>query len=93
VATFLRGTNHQKVSKTPNIPSQKKPLITEELEEELKEAAGSSSEEPLETRDVLPFFKNPKIKISIWSIIKDSIGKDLSKITVPVYFNGPLSLL
>ncbi len=47
----------------------------------------------VERRDKLPFFKDPKIKVSIWGIIKDSIGKDISKITVPVYFNSPLSLL
>lgn len=45
------------------------------------------------TRDILPFFKDPKVKISLWTILKDSIGKDLSKITVPVYFNEPLSIL
>jgi oxysterol-binding protein 1 len=45
------------------------------------------------TRDVLPFFKDSKVKISLWTILKDSIGKDLSKITVPVYFNEPLSIL
>lgn len=38
-------------------------------------------------RDRLPFFKDPKIKISIWTILKDSIGKDISKMSVPVYFN------
>jgi oxysterol-binding protein 1 len=47
----------------------------------------------IETRTVLPFFKDPKVKISIWTIIKDSIGKDLSKMSVPVYFNSPLSFL
>jgi hypothetical protein len=46
-----------------------------------------------EMRDKLPFFKDPKIKLSIWTIIKDSIGKDLTKMSVPVYFNSPLSLL
>jgi len=46
-----------------------------------------------EMRDRLPFFKDPKIKLSIWTIIKDSIGKDLTKMSVPVYFNSPLSLL
>ncbi len=50
-------------------------------------------EKSLEVRTTLPFFKDPKVKISIWTIIKDSIGKDLSKMTVPVYFNSPLSLL
>jgi hypothetical protein len=33
------------------------------------------------------------VKVSIWAIIKDSIGKDISKLTVPVYFNDPTSLL
>ncbi|KAG0324174.1 hypothetical protein BGZ99_002137 [Dissophora globulifera] len=31
--------------------------------------------------------------ISLWSILKNSIGKDLSKITLPVYFNEPTSML
>ncbi len=39
----------------------------------------------------MPWFKDPKVKISIWTIIKDSIGKDLTKIAVPVYFNEPLN--
>lgn len=30
--------------------------------------------------------------MGIWAIIKDNIGKDLSKIAVPVFFNEPLSL-
>ena len=37
--------------------------------------------------------RDPKKKFSIWSIIKDAIGKDLSKFTVPVFFNEPLSML
>lgn len=50
-------------------------------------------DEPLE-REELPWLKDPNAKISIWAIIKDSIGKgDLSKMSVPVYFNDPTSLL
>ena len=30
---------------------------------------------------------------SLWSIIKEAIGKDLSKVCLPVYFNEPLSAL
>ena len=30
---------------------------------------------------------------SIWSALKSCIGQDLSKITLPVYFNEPTSLL
>jgi hypothetical protein len=44
-------------------------------------------------REELPFLKDPKIKYSVWSILKDSLGKDLSKMSVPVYFNQPLSVL
>ena len=45
------------------------------------------------SREMLPFFKDPKIKISVWTIIKDSIGKDLTKMSVPVYFNDPANIL
>lgn len=44
-------------------------------------------------RDKLPIIRNPGMKFNIWKILKDTIGKDLSKIAVPVYFNEPLSFL
>jgi hypothetical protein len=59
--------------------------LKEEISQEL-------SLEPLERKE-LPWFKDPNIKVSIWAIIKDSIGKDISKLSVPVYFNDPTSLL
>lgn len=31
--------------------------------------------------------------ISLWSIIKDNVGKDLTRVCLPVYFNEPLSSL
>jgi hypothetical protein len=50
-------------------------------------------DEPLE-REELPWLKDPNAKVSFWAIIKDSIGKgDISKMSVPVYFNDPTSLL
>jgi len=42
---------------------------------------------------MLPWLKDPNAKISFWAIIKDSIGKDISKLSVPVFFNDPTSLL
>ncbi|KAL7754497.1 hypothetical protein RI367_000482 [Sorochytrium milnesiophthora] len=30
---------------------------------------------------------------SLWSVLKTAIGKDLSRITLPVYFNEPISML
>lgn len=44
-------------------------------------------------RKSLPYLRNPDQRINIWKVIKDSIGKEFSKITVPVYFNEPLSFL
>lgn len=44
-------------------------------------------------RERLPFFVDSEIKLNIWGIIKDSVGKDLSKFAVPVYLNEPLSML
>jgi len=32
-------------------------------------------------------------EVSLWAVIKEFVGKDLSKIAVPVYFNEPLSFL
>lgn len=41
----------------------------------------------------MPWLKDPNAKISLWAIIKDNLGKDISKISVPVFFNDPTSLL
>lgn len=44
-------------------------------------------------RKFLPFLRDPNQKINIWKVIRESIGLELSKIAVPVYFNEPLSFL
>lgn len=41
----------------------------------------------------LPAPMVPRDQISIWSILKNCIGKELSKITMPVVFNEPLTML
>ena len=51
----------------------------------------ATQEEPAE-RDKLPWFKDPSLKAGLWAILKDNIGKDLSKIALPVTFNEPISL-
>ena len=43
-------------------------------------------------RTTLPYLRPPKLKFSIWSIIKNAIGKDLTRFSVPVYFNEPISM-
>ncbi|KAL3895988.1 MAG: hypothetical protein SGCHY_004363 [Lobulomycetales sp.] len=37
--------------------------------------------------------KSTKPSLSVWSFLKSAIGKDLSKVTLPVFFNEPLSML
>ncbi|OLY79307.1 Oxysterol-binding protein-like protein [Smittium mucronatum] len=44
-------------------------------------------------RKNLPSGEGKKPSFSLWSIIKNAIGKDLSKISVPVFFNEPSSFL
>ncbi|KAL3308573.1 hypothetical protein Ciccas_012892 [Cichlidogyrus casuarinus] len=35
----------------------------------------------------------PTLKFNLWTVLKSSIGKDLTRIPVPVHFNEPLSAL
>ncbi|KAF9928121.1 hypothetical protein FBU30_002623 [Linnemannia zychae] len=49
---------------------------------------------PEKERDRLPTKQTSlRPEVSLWAILKNSIGKDLSKITLPVYFNEPTSML
>ena len=64
----------------------------EEHKEEEKLIAEVVKSDPKE-RDLLPYFKDPNMKVSMYALVKDSVGKDFSKMSVPVYFNEPLNLL
>ncbi|CAI2185017.1 6291_t:CDS:2 [Funneliformis geosporum] len=56
--------------------------------------SNSYSGYPDRIRDRLPLDqKSLRPEVSLWNILKNSIGKDLSKITLPVYFNEPTSML
>ncbi|KAG2310508.1 hypothetical protein Bca4012_068508 [Brassica carinata] len=44
-------------------------------------------------RDNLQEPKEKEKPVGLWSIIKENIGKDLSGVCLPVYFNEPLSSL
>ena len=46
-----------------------------------------------QARTSLPKLKGEREKLNIWSLVKDSIGKDLSKMSIPVVLNEPLSFL
>ncbi|CAG8624100.1 5880_t:CDS:2 [Funneliformis caledonium] len=56
--------------------------------------SNSYSGYPDRIRERLPLDqKSLRPEVSLWNILKNSIGKDLSKITLPVYFNEPTSML
>jgi hypothetical protein len=44
-------------------------------------------------RDRLPVYSEPISKLNIWTILKENVGKDLSRIALPVVFNEPITLL
>ena len=44
-------------------------------------------------RERLPFLRNFFEKINVWGIIKDLVGKDMTRFAVPVTLNEPLSML
>ena len=45
-----------------------------------------------EERLTLPHLRPPNTKVSFWQVFKDLVGKDLTRVSMPVYFNEPLSL-
>ncbi|KAJ6826379.1 oxysterol-binding protein-related protein 2A-like isoform X1 [Iris pallida] len=47
----------------------------------------------VERRNTLPEPIEKEKSVSLWSMIKDNVGKDLSHVCLPVYFNEPLSSL
>ncbi|TVU31771.1 hypothetical protein EJB05_23471 [Eragrostis curvula] len=47
----------------------------------------------LKRRTKLPEPVEKEKGVSLWSMIKDNVGKDLTKVCLPVYFNEPLSSL
>ena len=46
-----------------------------------------------ERRCALPAPQQAEKGISLWSLIKEMVGKDLTRVCLPVYFNEPLSAL
>lgn len=44
-------------------------------------------------RRQLPFLRDPEIKLNIWKLVKDNLGKDFTKVVAPVNLSEPLSLV
>lgn len=48
---------------------------------------------PPKRRERLPRPQQREKSVSLWSLIKEMVGKDLTRVCLPVYFNEPLSAL
>ncbi|CAI4240425.1 AMP_1a_G0000980.mRNA.1.CDS.1 [Saccharomyces cerevisiae] len=57
----------------------------------LKEGSFVGYEDPVRTKLALDEDNRPKI--GLWSVLKSMVGQDLTKLTLPVSFNEPTSLL
>ncbi|XP_029820780.1 oxysterol-binding protein 2 [Manacus vitellinus] len=77
------------------------PSYSEEGEEgQVFESSNQSSYNESTCKDLLPKKRRrtripdkPNYSLNLWSIMKNCIGKELSKIPMPVNFNEPLSML
>ena len=69
------------------------------LEKKPREELVEGSEDPFappppeEIRQWLPVKKDPNQKYSLWRVLREAIGRDLTRFAVPVYFNEPISML
>lgn len=76
------------------VPVKDEPHIAEErnsTEIEKYDKTPYKGYESLRTK--LPLGDDTRPPVSLWAILKGSIGKDLTKISFPVFFNEPCSML
>ncbi|KAL8207754.1 hypothetical protein R6Q57_007166 [Mikania cordata] len=66
---------------------------TEDCFPELKTQPDEMGECEIERRKKLPDPAEKEKGVSLWSLIKDNVGKDLTRVCLPVYFNEPISSL
>ena len=79
--------------KNPIVSSATSLMSNSPSKEEIPEEAGTvvKKQDQRVYRTSIP--EKPNYSLNLWSVVKNSIGKDLSKIPMPVNFNEPLSFL
>ncbi|GAB2235213.1 hypothetical protein Droror1_Dr00027707 [Drosera rotundifolia] len=81
--------------KISSVSSEDEGLHNAESEDEIDTSIKSvgASFPSVKRRKKLPDPVETEKGVSLWQMIKDNIGKDLTKVCLPVYFNEPLSSL
>ena len=44
-------------------------------------------------RTLMPHLRDPNDRPGLWKLLKSAVGKDISKFSVPVYINEPISMV
>ncbi|KAJ2719831.1 hypothetical protein GGI07_004974 [Coemansia sp. Benny D115] len=107
-AASVVSLNNSGLRASPSSTTFKREATVSEAEETATPPAPSSAEvspdqrdltalsgyvDPVDIRTTLPEITKGGPSLNLWSVISGAIGKDLSKISVPVFFNEPTSFL
>ncbi|KAJ2496247.1 hypothetical protein GGH96_005973 [Coemansia sp. RSA 1972] len=76
---------------TTELPAKEEDTAAKESTKDLTALSGYP--ESAHVRTELPEITRGGPSLNLWSIIRGAIGKDLSKVSVPVFFNEPTSFL
>jgi len=68
-------------------------MLNTPLIDDLKKLSPASRRKLPKYRRKLPHTMHSRNEFSIWSVLKQAVGKDLSRMAMPVIFNEPLSFL
>jgi len=91
---FDAAPDHSEAATSPALPSSSSPPAATATNGSVVLANSTSGGVTApKRRTKLPAVMFDRSNVSLWTVIKDFVGKDLSKIAVPVYFNEPLSFL
>ncbi|CAI9721037.1 Hypothetical predicted protein [Octopus vulgaris] len=91
--TTITTTTTTNMKTSPSPPPRNDGAEVRNSNEELTRTQDSHFPTGYKYRTSLPKPMFSRNDFSIWSILKQCIGKELSKMTMPVIFNEPLSLL
>ncbi|KAJ2188896.1 hypothetical protein EV181_001943 [Coemansia sp. RSA 532] len=80
-----------KEDETTELPAKEEDTAAKESTKDLTALSGYP--ESAHVRTELPEITRGGPSLNLWSIIRGAIGKDLSKVSVPVFFNEPTSFL
>ena len=70
---------------------ESKGVITSIVEEEAAEEYKEIEDYP--ARLELPLLRDPNDRPGLWKLLKSAVGKDITKFSMPVYVNEPISMV